>query len=64
MGLDLQAKKAILIKLSEIGEVAFESRRAEMIPPIPEIESLETKLRFDGFRFYLRDSMTCWSLLR
>lgn len=46
MSLKLETKKAILMKLVEIGEVAFESRRAEMIPPIPKIESLETKLRY------------------
>lgn len=46
MSLRLETKKAIFMKLAEIGEVAFESRRAEMIPPIPKIESLETKLRY------------------
>lgn len=44
--LDLEAKKLILSMLSEIGEVAFESRREEMIPSVPEIESLESKLRY------------------
>jgi len=46
MSLKSETKKAILMKLAEIGEVAFESRRAEMIPPIPKIQSLETKLRY------------------
>ena len=46
MSLKSETKKAILTRLAEIGEVAFESRRAEMIPPIPKVSSLETKLRY------------------
>jgi hypothetical protein len=53
MSLSLQTKKAILSKLAEIGETAFESRRAEMIPPMPDSNSLEIKLRY----------LLLWSLL-
>jgi hypothetical protein len=53
MSLSLQAKKVILSKLAEIGETAFESRRAEMVPPMPDSASIEVKLRH----------LLLWSLL-
>jgi len=53
MSLSIQTKKAILSKLAEIGETAFESRSAEMIPPMPDSKSLEIKLRY----------LLLWSLL-
>lgn len=46
MSLSTSAKQQMLLKLSEIGEVAFESRRQEMIPAIPKIDELETTLRY------------------